>query len=230
MEMLSLQNTYPAICKYKEDAGVTYGGNQVSSASRTIRRCGCGVISCLDLLLYLDRYCAYCQSDLFPQLDQDAPISLKTYDALAQQLCRQYFPLVPPLGMNVLVMVMGLNRYFRSHHIMLRAHWGVVPGKLWHTIDSMLEHDLPVIMAIGQNFPFLWQKAKCGLYQQTSDARLLRARATKAHYVNITGSSETWIRVSSWGQMYFMNKNEYMRYVEQHSSYLFSNIVRLEIR
>ena len=44
-----LKNQYPAV----ERAGVlSYGGNQTWSENPVIRKCGCGVIGSLDLLLY----------------------------------------------------------------------------------------------------------------------------------------------------------------------------------
>ena len=179
---------------------------------------------------YICRSFPDCPIDLFASVDLDEPIPMEIYDRWAQQLCRQYFPLLPHLGLNVWMMALGLNRCFKAHQIPLQARWGVAPAKLWARIRDMLSQDLPVILAIGQNFPFPWQKAKCGLYKKNAEGIFCRVSTTKAHYVNVTGMDETWARVSSWGQMLFLNRDEYNRYVALHSNALFSNILYLEKR
>ena len=48
--------------------------------------------------------------------------------------------------------------------------------------------------------------------------------STKAHFVTITGMDEEWLRISSWGKEYFINRREYDDYVKTHSTWLVSNI------
>ena len=51
------------------------------------------------------------------------------------------------------------------------------------------------------------------------------------HYVTITGvyiddvKNETFFRVSSWGREYYIKYRDYIEYVNEFSSYLFSNIL-----
>ena len=224
MDLLSLKNPYPAV---EKGSGATYGGNQGSSASRAVRRCGCGLVSCLDLLLYISAGHTGWHVRILDQIQDQRPVPPAAYDALLQQLCRRYFPIFPPIGMNALVMAAGLNRIFRAEHIPLRARWSVPKEQFWPSIEAMLAADLPVILAIGPNFPFLWQKNKCGLYCETPENGMRRACATKAHYVNITGMNDEWMRVSSWGRMYYIRREEYADYVQQHSNYLLSNLLLL---
>ena len=49
-----MQILHPYI-SLRKGATRSFGGNQMISASRTMREVGCGVIAALDLLLYLDR-------------------------------------------------------------------------------------------------------------------------------------------------------------------------------
>ena len=48
--------------------------------------------------------------------------------------------------------------------------------------------------------------------------------------MTVTGMDEDWLCVSSWGNRYYISREEYRRYVRRHSSYLFSNIVYLDKR
>ncbi|MFQ7549242.1 MAG: hypothetical protein ACLRMZ_01540 [Blautia marasmi] len=41
---------------------------------------------------------------------------------------------------------------------------------------------------------------------------------------------ETWMRVSSWGKEYYINRQEYYNYVRKHSSFLISNICYIKSR
>ena len=53
MSVHALKNEFISVSK---ESIISYGGNQTWSENAVIRRCGCGVIGSLDLLLYLSRY------------------------------------------------------------------------------------------------------------------------------------------------------------------------------
>ena len=82
----------------------TYGGNQMNSASSTMREVGCGVIAALDLLLYLCRFHEDCGCDFFAAAAEDGCIDEKEYDELALKLSRRFFPVIPKLGINGLML------------------------------------------------------------------------------------------------------------------------------
>ena len=227
MNPVFLQNPYPSV---RCGTGASYGGDQGRSESRLIRRSGCGIISSLDFLLYVSRYRPGCRMALPNGLNAAEPADPAAYYALAQQLCRRYFPLVPSVGLNAYVMALGLNRIFLHHHLPLHAHWGVRPGRFWPEIERMLADGLPVILSIGPNFPLIWQKHRCGLYRRTADGSFQRACAVKAHYVNAIGLDDDWLYISSWGREYAIDRVQYMRYVEQHSSFFVSNLMSVSTR
>ena len=88
----------------------------------------------------------------------------------------------------------------------------------------MLEEQIPVVLAIGPNFPILWGNHRLTLYEK--DGGIFRPKTTtRAHYVTITEMDEEWLTVSSWGKKYYVKKLEYEAYVRKHSNYLFSNIL-----
>jgi hypothetical protein len=124
----------------------------------------------------------------------------------------------------------GLNRYFRGHRIELKAGWRMFSFGLWETISKMLEEDIPVIFSIGANFPKVWENQKLKLYVRLGNDTYISTTSVNAHYVTVTGMDERWLEVSTWGKRYYIDREEFTRYVRRHSCYLFSNIVGVKSR
>lgn len=194
---------------------LSFGGNQRRAQKSITRRCGCGVIACTDLSLYV--------------AGRRQPIPSDEYNTLAETMRRKYLPLLPRFGTNGWMLAWGMNRYFKKHGIRLRAGWGVRKGRLRRAMGEMLSRDIPVILSIGQNFPFIWRKNRLNLYRLT-DSGYAAVSSTKAHYVTITGMDDSWLHISSWGQKYYINWDEYVEYVERHSSWIISNILYIGAR
>ena len=91
----------------------------------------------------------------------------------------------------------------------------------------MLEAQIPVVLAVGPNFPMLWGNQRLIFYEK--DGMLYHPKTTtKAHYVTITEIDGEWLTISSWGKKYYIKKAEYEMYVRKHSNYLFSNILVIQ--
>ena len=224
--VLELQHSYPAV---ERGGSVSYGGSQMLSPDPAVRRCGCGVVGALDMLLYLGRNRPGCVVD-FLSWDGDA-IPQERYESMLQSLRSRCLPLVYPFGLNGLVFAAGLNRLFRAQHIPLSARWEWRRGGLWAGLDRMLSDDIPVILSIGPNFPLLLsRKHRLSLCRPDGHGQRLPVTATSAHYVTVTGRDREWLRCSSWGREYFLRIRDYEEYVGRHSSYVFSNILRVEER
>lgn len=219
--MVELKNPYPAVQK---EHTVSYGGNQNWSARRDLRSCGCGVIAMADLALYLARYHG-CDGPAEAVLD---PVPLEAYDKLCSRLQLRYLPMVPPLGINGLGLAAGISLYFRIHRIPLTAFWGVRTGNFWSAMADMLDRDLPVVFAIGPNFPFVWQKHRLNLYKKMTDGRYVAVSRVKAHYITATGLDENWVKISSWGKEYYIHREEYVQYGKNHSFALVNNLLWLK--
>ena len=220
--MLELKHPYPRV-QY-EDA-VSYGGDQLRAQGANLQRCGCGVVAVEDLLLYLRRY----HRPGAPAQD-DTPLPCSVYNEALRELNHRHLPLIPRFGVNGLVLVAGLNRILRREGLPYRARWMLSGDKLWARIEDMLRRDLPVILSIGPNFPALWQKNRLRFFSRLPSGELRPSAAAKAHYVTATGMDKDWLCISSWGNRYYIRREEYRQYVRRHSSYLFSNIVYLEKR
>lgn len=220
--MIQLLHPYPRV---QNGDALSYGGNQMLAAGKNMQQCGCGVVAAMDLLLYLKRYHSSETAKTAPP-----PLPLADYNERLERLNRRYFPLIPHFGINGLFLVAGINRLLKEEGLPYQARWVVSQGRLWERAESMLRRDLPVVLAIGPNFPAVWQKNRLDFYRRAADGSYHKVTATAAHYVTITGIDDVWLRISSWGVAYYINRSEYDSYVRRHSTYLFSNIVYLEKR
>ena len=208
--------------------GESYGGNQMLLPDKTGRAVGCGVVAGLDLLLYLTRCRGVAVRD-FPAGEGALPLA--EYNRLAGELRRRYLPLIPGQGINGLVLALGLNLWFRRHRLPYTARWGVPYRRLWSEMERMLAADIPVILAVGPNFPKLWQHHALRLYDGAAEREPVDSGATAhAHYLTVTGMDDTWLRVSTWGRMCRIRREEYLAYVAAHSARLLSNILVIQSR
>ena len=221
--MIQIRHRYIAVSSGQR---ISFGGSQMLSDSRTMREVGCGVIAALDLLLYLCRFHG-CKCAFFADAAQDGVIDEREYDELAQRLSRRFFPLIPKLGVNGLMLAGGLNVFFLRYSLPFRASWGIGSGKLFEKIEAMLARDIPVILSVGPNFPLFWQKNELTFYAAAPDGAIRPACNIKAHYVTVTGIDGTWLKISSWGREYFIDREEYLSYIRRHSGSIVSNIVRI---
>ena len=224
--MRELKHPYPSVRR----GGLSYGGSQNWFSQPAVHRSGCGLIAGTDLLLYLHRHHPGCSSPLFWDFEGDEPISFPQYHRLVREMGKKYLLVIPHVGMNGFMLTGGLNRYFRKSHIPLRARWGVWASGLWNSIGEMLERDIPVILAVGPNFPWIWQKHQLKFYVKKPDGSYCSTCAVKAHFVTITGMDGRWLQISSWGKRYYIDRGEFTRYVKQHSNYLLSNIAYIKDR
>ena len=118
MNKLQIKHGYISVSKGQSRS---FGGSQMLFASQSMREVGCGVIAALDLLLYLCRFHPGCRCDFFAEAAGDGCIDEKEYEELAQSLSRRFFPLIPKLGINGLMLAGGLNRFFRRYELPFRA-------------------------------------------------------------------------------------------------------------
>lgn len=215
-----LKHPYPSVLY---DGGPSYGGSQLRCSRWDLRKCGCGVIALLDLIVYLTRHHG-CRG---PEAADRDPIPAADYDRLADQLQRRYLPMLPPVGINGLTLAAGADLWFRFHHVPLHARWGVQGKRFWSAMEELLDRDLPVIFSIGPNFPFVWQQHKLPLYRKSASGVYTAVSRVKAHYITATGLDENWIRISSWGREYYIHRGEYEAYGKAHSISLIHNLLWL---
>lgn len=139
----------------------------------------------------------------------------------------------------------------------LVARWAVWPTKILDKIKEMLSNDIPIILAIGPGF---FKKEKLKFYnkiEENGTVKFKHVTQTKDHYVTVTGVEEyldqktidnntsgkktidnkssekkpiTMLEISSWGKKYYVNYDEYKKYVKKNDNYYFSNILYVKLR
>lgn len=223
--MLTIQHPYISVA---HSGNPSYGGGQQFSKNAMIRRCGCGVIAAADMLLYLTRWHSNGAVDYFAGLLEDKPIPLLSYDRCVQQLSRQYFPMIPYAGINGVMLMAGMQLFFRQHGMPYEAHWCFSPGKLWERIEKMLRSDIPVIMSAGPNFPLIWGDKRVRFYISAPAGAYIPVSGAKAHYFTVTGSDACWLRISSWGRLYYLSREEFEKYMLRDSLAITSSILFVE--
>lgn len=223
--MLSLQHPYISV---RFDGQGTYGGGQQFSRNRMVKRCGCGVVAATDLLLYLDRYHSDLEIPLFRDLPREGPVPFPSYDACLQRMRTSYFPMIPYAGINGLMLAAGMQLLFRRWKLPYTAKWCFGHARLWARIETMLRADLPVIMSVGPNFPLFWRHEKANFYTRMPSGELRATAGAHAHYFTVTGMDEDWLRISSWGRLYYLRRREFDEYVARHSAAFASNILYIE--
>ena len=225
--MVKLKHTYIQV---QQNGKTSYGGNQAWSQDAAMRKYGCGVIAGADLLLYLSLHKKYSfGTGEFPNKTDTGNIEEKAYENFVQGMRRRYFPVIPGLGMPWWMLVLGLNRYFWNNRIPLGASFGVRDRNLTKRIRAMLAHDIPIILAIGPNFPLPLKRHKLAFYEKRGE-KYQEVCKTAAHFVTITGILGEWLEISSWGRPYYICLQEYREYVRKHSCPLVSNIIYIRKR
>ena len=223
---VSLRHEYISL---KRNGAGSYGGGQQWSRDKTMVRCGCGVIAGLDVLLYMRRNSPGCGGIPFAPGENGRRIPDSVYYSYAERL-RKWLPLIPGRGINGLMLAGGLELFFLRCGLPYTIRWGVLSGSLFASIERMLRADLPVILAVGPNFPRFWRDDKLPLYTRTPDGEYRPCGAAKAHYVVVTGMDGEWLHISSWGREYYINRREYLAYGKAHSLPVLNSIAVISPR
>lgn len=223
--MLSLKHPYISIDMH---SGLSYGGGQQYSSDAMVRRCGCGIVAAADLLLYLNRWHLTVPAAFFDGVPEEGPVPSSLYDECILRLSRRFFPLIPYAGINGLMLMAGVERFFREQQMPFTARWCFASSRLWNRIEAMLRSDVPVILAAGPNFPIIWGKKRVRFYRKTADGSYRPTAGAKAHFFTVTGMDAEWLRISSWGRLYYLNRREFSDYARRDSLALTCNVLLVE--
>ena len=223
--MIGLQNPFISVDYYGRPS---FGGDQRCCSGKVLQRCGCGVVAALDMLLYLNRWHSDVHIPEFANFCAASPLPQPAYEQALDRLRQAYFPLFYPFGMNGLALSLGINLFFKRHALPYKARWSVPKAELWQRIGAMLERDLPVIMAVGPNFPRFWQKKGTNFFRLSPEGRYVPSVSVRAHFVTATGLDAEWVELSSWGSKYYMSRAEFVRYTRECSNSLLCSILYIE--
>lgn len=205
---IELKRPYPAI---RTGALRSCGGSQNWFPDANFRRCGCGVIACADVLLYLTG------TEELPREEYIAHVNA----------LRKYFPLIPGRGIDGVRLAIGFNLLARKNGAAVQAGWSASGTKFWSRLAAMLSDDLPAVVAIGPNFPRVWGKETLLLYQKTADGDYAERERTKGHFLTVIGMDEEWMEVSSWGRRLYLERRAYADYMRRQGA-LFTNLLQMK--
>ena len=223
--MISLQRPYISVAL---QTGRSYGGAQQFSENAMIRRCGCGIVAATDLLLYLCRQNAPDDIPVFHKLLQEDPLPLSTYNDCILWMNQHYFPMIPYAGINGLMLMAGMQKFFLDYKLPCAARWCLAQSGLWERTERMLRQDIPVILAVGPNFPLLWRNERVQFYVKTADGKYRPAAGAKSHFFTVTGMDDSWLQISSWGHKFYFNRWEFSNYVRKNTLGFVNNILLIE--
>lgn len=222
---LSLRHSLPTVEGPEEH--IFCGGRQQLLPNRMWQNNGCGLIASANLLSYLTSFHRL-RDGLFDALNLKKPVPLAQFNRCCKALGRGFLRPIP-YGINGISLALGVNLYFWRHHMPYRAKWCMRKAPMWERMERMLRNDLPVIFAVGPNWP-LWKKVDMNFYRKRTDGTYYACVKIRAHYITVTAMDETWLQISSWGSVYYINRAEYEDYVNRHSSPMFSNLLLIEKR
>lgn len=214
--MTGLRSPYTGI---QDGQKIYYGGNQQLSDRDIIKKCGCGIVAAADVSIYMQRR-GHCAKSV------PSPLPLSRYNSFLRFLNNRYFPLIPGAGLNAFALAAGMNLYFRHKSMHCRARWCFSGGRLYSRIEAQLSADIPVILSVGPNFPFLWQKNRLNLYLRSGE-NFSKYCSTKAHFVTVTGIDEKMLRISSWGRELYIERDEFTEYTKSHSCSFLCNMLQI---
>ena len=206
-----------------------YGGAQRWFPKKRLQNSGCGIIACANIITQTGSPNKHAKYAVCPKPASEVSsetgkkVDFDDYMKLARRLSF-YLPVIPGLGINGVVLALGINIYFLFHGLPYVAFWCMSRRKRDKRIEEMLAADIPVCLSIGPNFPNIFGKHFVTLYKKQGGDYLPDTNIN-AHYVSVTGIDKDRFEISSWGQRMYINKNEYDTYVKKHTGYLLSNIL-----
>ena len=222
MKQEMLQHSYITV---KTDSGrLSYGGDQSWLGTEAERSFGCGLIAAADILRYLREKEGIGGK---PEKDgREAHLSKETYLEELRELS-EVFRIRGALGITGFGLARRMRRIFRKEGLPYRVKWSIGRRHLERRLPEMLAKDIPVLLSVGPGF--FHKKARLPLYRPDEQGGYKKTASMRDHYVTVTGRREEkdgWMwRISSWGEEYYVNQEEYLRYVKENDNFLFSSIL-----
>ena len=137
-------------------------------------------------------------------------------------------------GIDGLSIAYGVNKYNWFYNVDLHSYWGGGTDKMLKNIEEMLKNDIPVTLsanAIKEEYEAEAEEKELYIALYKNDSEIPREtyytkmEATfKNHYVTVTGvirnsiEDRTWLQVSSWGEKFYVDYDEYLYYMQTYAS------------
>lgn len=232
------------------DSTVFYGGSQMwfpddnkRSRDYILHHYGCGTIATADLFLYLalksDTYRNGVTESVLQGTDSAVYKDYMSYVRKVNAYYTKTKRYIAVLGPKI---AYAFNSYARTYSFGLRARWklGLSYYDMLAYIEEMLSRDIPVILSIGPNTPFLWRNKGISFYMKNTvndiDYYQPVRSDVNSHYVTVTGmynnpddnKGKIMLCISSWGKLFYINYNEYRDYIDSYGDSFTSSMVYIK--
>jgi len=215
---------------------------------------GCGTIGASDLFLYFALKDTKYENKITNMAIKDNMINYSDYMNYVRYINETYTHTPRWLGVPGPSLSNAINSYFKYAGINHKASWPLSFSKseMLDKIEEMLEKDIPVIFSIGPNTPDLWGETMVNLYYQKKkgdehydgtlnelyqyDENDKRSTKINGHYMTITGiikdklstKHNIMLRISSWGNLYYVDYDEYREYIENEGDKWTSSMIYIK--
>lgn len=235
----------PHYVRIRQDNHISFGGNQGwfsgigDRRAALLKRGGCGLVACVDLLLYYAAKNDLQWTDLPDSFRQDPEhtVSREDYKALLRKLSLFRYPILPFFGSFNWQVPLFLNSYFRHHHAGARVRLLLKNNRKQRkaVIEQSLEKGYPCILLLGPHIFHPKKESGVTFYVQLADGSMAPAATdVSGHFVTVTGlyfpddaSAPMYLEISSWGSRYYIDSEALDTYIRRSSSPLFSSLFYL---
>ena len=225
-----------------------------SLKDRITHEYGCGVIAITDLFLYWAMTLEEGKETFAAGFINDAnQITKENYMELVRKIRDEYAFIFGKAGTFGIQLAEAINEYVKDNHLNFKASLitRLSDLEMLHKIQNMLKHNKPIILMIGQSSPVILsrlQKKGLPFYKQNKTIDILARNKKKSyasyrvsrknvygHFVTITGviideqaeiaSQNIMLRISSWGQEYYVSYHQLRFYIKHISKPYLSAII-----
>lgn len=124
--------------------------------------------------------------------------------------------------------------------------WSLSKGEMLDKINEMLDNDVPVIFSVGPNTPNIWGDKEVNMYSRLEKGdygfdnslnelyQYTKINSVNGHYMTITEiiydqiAGRTMMCISSWGNKYYIDYNEYRDYIANYSGTYTSSLIYIK--
>lgn len=197
------------------DGTVYYGGDQgwFAEEYKRLEEHGCGIIATVNLYLYMSGRTHLTQEEYMQEVWQfvtwNFPVEIELFVGT---------------GYDVFSMTDYLNDFFYKNGMSAYAHWKITRSGMLEDIEQMLSDNIPVILEIGDGKEDENEVKDKITFYTLSKGEYVATKMTHNHYVTVTGiieyenqdeTHQTMLEISSWGEKYYMDYDEYMDFIER---------------
>ena len=233
----------------------SYGGNQAwwDGKVNLIKRCGCGLIACSDVELYLSLYNSKCsENGKNISINEEGVVDYNSYiDYVNSEFWTykiKFGRIIPPDQVDPWVMTAGLDKYYESAGLNYKTYWQPSddPEVINTYIINNINNNIPVITSYDN----LLSETDCTKEIRINDKKTKKyhdclpcydcetnsivKNKIKSHYFVITGVSmvynadlnvyDRYYQISSWGEKYSIKADDFLNNLNWFTTIIYTDV------